>query len=242
MQNSLTTLQKLSQAISQVRDQQSLFDAVQQAIVESWGSDIGLVIAYYDPGKKLIHLPYIWDKGEQRTGESYPLQDDTISNIVGGQQPILLADAPPEKERFANIRFSSQTALSLIASPLMSHGEILGAIIVQEFSQVGRFPDDDLLLLNNLAALVSAREESTRLLDHIQTQMERDKQLYGAANLIRSTMDMQTILNSAATELGRILGAQRVHIEIEMPELLSSLEDEPEQRAESSTEGGGLAQ
>ena len=241
MQNSLTTLQKLSQAISQVRDQQNLFDAVQQAIVESWGSEVGLVIAYYDPGQKLIHLPYIWEKGEQRAGESYSLQEDTISNVIGGQLPILLADTPPEIERFANIRFSSLTALSLIAAPLMSHGEILGAIVVQEFSQVGRFTADDMLLLNNLAALVSAREESTRLLDHIQTQMERDKQLYEAANLIRSTMDMQTILNSTVTELGRILGAQRVHIEIEMPELLSSLDDERERQAESSTEAGGLA-
>jgi GAF domain-containing protein len=236
MENPLASLHALSQAISQAEDSEAIYIVLQQAIARQMGDAVGLAVAHYDTKEGKIHLPYVWVDGQRRQLPSYTLHEDTLTQIVQSGKPMLshpvdsALPAPAShvgtttfsRERFANIRFTTRTAFSVMGAPFLLYGKCFGAIAVMDYTEEARFTEEDLSFLVIIADQVAAREQVTHLFEHSQHQINRDRLLYEATTKIRSSVDMQTILENTAHELGRIFQARRVHIELNLPVLLAS--------------------
>jgi GAF domain-containing protein len=237
MDNPLASLHALSQAIGKADDSEAIYTVLQQTIARQMGDGVGLVVAHYDAKEGKIHLPFVWVDGQRRQLDSYTLHEDTLSQIVQESKAMLshpvdsVIPAPAShvgtttfsRERFANIRFTTRTAFSVMGAPLMSYGKCFGAIAVMDFAEEARFTQDDLNFLVVIADQIAAREQVAHLFEHSYQQINRDRLLYEATTKIRSSVDMQAIIENTAHELGRIFQARRVHIEINLPQLLGSV-------------------
>ncbi|MFZ6027479.1 MAG: GAF domain-containing protein [Chloroflexota bacterium] len=226
MDSPFASLYALSQAIAKTQDPEIVYTAIHQIVAQQFGESAGLAVAYYDRDAKQIHLPYVWADGQRRQAEAYALQEDSLSQVVQSSRPVLLARVADGKERFANLRFTTRTAFSLLAVPLVVLGDAFGAIAVMDYMEEGQFSETDLQFLSVVAAQVSAHEQMLRSFGPVQQDVSRYRRLYDATMKIRSSVDMQTILETTAQELGRMLDARRVRIEISLPTLLAA--EQPE--------------
>jgi GAF domain-containing protein len=92
--------------------------------------------------------------------------------------------------------------------------DVIGVLFVQDFEREYRFDEDDQRLLTTLASQVAAAIYNARLLDTTYQQAEHERLRLEITNKIRGSIEIQTIIETTASELARALGARRARIEI----------------------------
>jgi GAF domain-containing protein len=144
-----------------------------------------------------------------------------IAQVIATGQPLLVhQDGEPAGQTDlggalgAGGEFGGAAARSWLGVPLVISGEVIGAVILQDVEQEGRFDEADQRLLMTLAAQVAVAMRNARLLESVYRQAERERNLYEITNKIRGEVEMQKILEVTARELSLALSARRAHIEI----------------------------
>ena len=102
---------------------------------------------------------------------------------------------------------------SEMAVPITFKGEVLGVLDI-ELPEKNAFHSSEADILgtlgNNLGAVIS----SAHLLENVKIQVAQQQQLFEATSKIRRSVEMKSIMETSATEIGHILGARRVSIRI----------------------------
>jgi PAS domain S-box-containing protein len=101
-------------------------------------------------------------------------------------------------------------AAALKLSTQMTHGlyvsgEIVGRIYIA-YTQKHDFLNEESALLGGIANRLSGYIENRRLFEQTQTRAEREQILREVTNRIRGSVDVQTIMRTAAQEVGQVLG------------------------------------
>jgi GAF domain-containing protein len=125
------------------------------------------------------------------------------------------------------------SAASSVAIPLRIGGRVVGAINYQRRAEEGSWEPEDIVLLTTLTDQLSQSLDSARLLQETQRQAAREQQINDIAVQLTNAVDIETMLRSAARELGRLPGVLEASVHINLPE--PTTEDQPGQgsRAES---------
>ncbi len=209
----LETINRISQAVSIQTDINELYQVVHNEVNQIMGG-VNFAVADYDVGTGLIRIPYMYDGVDARNVDPFPLGEGLTSILIRTRQPLMLVEDAERKTRELGAKLVGKPAQSWLGVPLLAGGEAIGAIIVQDLEQEGRFDEDDQRLLEIIAAQVAVAVRNAHLLESIRHRAERERLLYDITSKIRSSPDMQTILATTATELGKVIGAQRTVIEI----------------------------
>ena len=217
--SALQSLNTISQAVLVETDMYTLYQAIHNEVKQLMG-EVNFAIATYDPKTELIQIPYLHDGKELRVVDPFPIGQGLISQVIETRQPLLILQDAGQKAYELRVyaacdgEFDDGVVRSWLGVPLLISGEVLGAVIVQDFKHEGRFNEDDQRLMMTLAAQVAVAMRNARLLESVYRQAERERQLYEITNKIRSEVEMQKILEVTARELSLALAARRAHIEI----------------------------
>jgi len=111
-----------------------------------------------------------------------------------------------------------QLAKSWLGVPLIIGDEILGVLTVQDIEREYAFDEEDSRLLTTLASQVAVAIRNARLIGSIRKQADQQRLLFELTEKIRRSVDMDTILATTASELGKVLGARRAQIDIRIGE------------------------
>jgi GAF domain-containing protein len=106
-----------------------------------------------------------------------------------------------------------ERARSEMAIPLLYRNEVLGILNV-ESPRVNAYNENIEEMIGTLAGSLAAIIAHSRLLEQFRQQIEYDRLLYDITTNIRRTSNIQTILETTATEISRALGAKRTRISI----------------------------
>lgn len=99
--------------------------------------------------------------------------------------------------------------------PLQLRGTTLGMLQVQfESDQV---PEETATLLRTVAERLTLALETARLLEEIQQRAEQERLIGDISARVRSSTDIQKILETTAQELGKSLGVDEVRIQLNTP-------------------------
>jgi GAF domain-containing protein len=226
----LQTLESLGQAISSDTDLGSLYRLIHDKIVEVMGQ-VEFLIALYDPQTDRVEIPYAYEGTEPVSFPPFPLGNGLTSVVIRNRKPLLLNEdvALRSVELGAKVIVGAE-ARSWLGVPLMLSGEAIGALVVQDIQQEKRFSDEDQRLLSTMAAQVAVVIRNVSLLGAARQQAERERLLYDVTSQIRRSTDMHTILESTASELGRLLGVRRAHITLGVKPGVEEVENEDQQR------------
>lgn len=103
-----------------------------------------------------------------------------------------------------------------LAVPIRLRGQIIGVL---DFVDRGRtWTEDDKSLLESLADQVALALENQRLFEQTQRRAHRERLTGELVGKIRTASDVQSILETAAEELGQALGVSRTLIQLRRPE------------------------
>nr|HMN61233.1 GAF domain-containing protein [Anaerolinea sp.] len=112
---------------------------------------------------------------------------------------------------------ASDLTRSELAIPINFGEELIGAMNLESNQSAGFSENDqDIMaaLANNLGAVIA----NWRLVDRIQSQVERQKLLFEATSKIRRSVDISTILQTSIEEIGHTMGVRSAQITLVAPQ------------------------
>ena len=125
---------------------------------------------------------------------------------------LKLMDCGPQHADPDQGQKGAQRQRSGVFEPLVPVGVPLVGVLL---AVVTDEEDQEILatLGNNLGAILT----SVNLISQVRRQMERQRLLYDVTGKIRRAVDVSSVLQTSANEIGKALGARRAHIELSVP-------------------------
>jgi GAF domain-containing protein/HAMP domain-containing protein len=110
-----------------------------------------------------------------------------------------------------------------VAVPIKVRGNVIGVLDTYKTQAEGDWTPDEMELLEELAEQLAVALDSARLFERTQRRAQQEQMIAEITARIRSSMDPETILQTAVRELGSALGSDRAFIrlggsQIEPPE------------------------
>lgn len=139
-------------------------------------------------------------------------------SILRDQRGFSLTDAPWQPHMETALRsgriIPSFDGASSLAIPLKSHGQVIGVIEAQKPDGSGQWVREEVEVLETLADRLGVTLESARLFQETQRRATQDRLLGEITTRIRQTLDMDTVLKTAAQEVRQALGLPEVVVRL----------------------------
>jgi GAF domain-containing protein len=201
--NEMEAITLASQEISSLRDLPAIYNSLHEHIRHTLG-DVNFLIALYDVGTNSISIPYMLEKnidGSEVTQqiETFPLGEGLTSILIRTKQPLMIVEDTVNRAAALGAKVVGNTAKSWLGVPLLTSGDVIGAIIVQDTEHEHAFDDGDMHFLTTLAAQIAGAIFNTRLLEETRG---RALQLQTAAEIARDisgSLDLGELLSEAVT-------------------------------------------
>ena len=204
----LEVINRISQAVSQMLPQDTLFRIVRRQLIQAIG-DTDLKICIFEPQEDLLTISYDSRRAEPAHATTEPLGDDLSSVVIRSRQPLLLTDNPAQRAAMLGVSDFGEGVKSWLGVPMLLGDDILGTIILEDYDQDNRFTEDDAALLATVASQVAAGIQNATLLDQVQRTARRERLIHEITSKVRRSPDMKSILSTSTRELGRALNAIR---------------------------------
>jgi GAF domain-containing protein len=209
----LRALSAIGQATAVETGLDDLYHEIHEVIKDVIGH-VNLMIATYHAEQNQIEIPYAFEEGQHLQIDPFPLGEGLTSILIRTGQALMIVEDTVNKARALGAKIAGTPARSWLGAPLMVGGHIIGAIIVQDLENEHRFDEDDKRLLSALAAQVAVAIRNVSLIEDMRAQSDRERLLFDITGKIRRSIDIQSILQITAREVGRSLGVRSAVIEI----------------------------
>jgi GAF domain-containing protein len=120
-------------------------------------------------------------------------------------------------QRVESGRLEFQTPENQLHVPIVVRGETIGAFNVADNQLERVWHEDELSMLQTIANEVALAIDNARLIEQTQRTAQREKEVAVAADQIHRSMNLETILNTALSEIVRITGIEEVAIQFGAP-------------------------
>jgi GAF domain-containing protein len=177
----LEGLASVGEALSTANSLDNLYRIIHQQIRETLG-EVEIIFALYDEATNSIQIPYRYEDGEISTIESFPLGEGLTSILIRTRQPLMIVEDTERRTAELGAKIVGKPAKSWLGCPLIVAGEAIGAVIIQDTKNEGRFNADNLRFISSLAVQTAGAVYNARLLDQAR---QRALQLQTAAEIAR---------------------------------------------------------
>ena len=150
---------------------------------------------------------------------------DRLAGMAAATNKAVMSSPSQEKRVEELFDSASQSGL---AAPI-SFGDEIFAILEMEHSKADQYNEYDLELIQIFCLSIGSLLANLKLVDQVKAQVDRQEKLYEITNKLRRSLDMSTILQISASEIGRIANARTASIKITIAE-----QPEPDLNPEAS--------
>jgi putative nucleotidyltransferase with HDIG domain len=152
----LSTLHKVGLAINSTMEMERLFNLIVKITMDTLRAQIGY-IAIIDKEKSALKVTSLHGRNVTISPEEteLPMHSANVSAwVIRNRKPLLITDIKdtPEFDRFSSLGYEKKT---LICAPLMTKDDVIGAITVVNKPDASVYSNEELELLNTIAAQAS---------------------------------------------------------------------------------------
>lgn len=165
---------------------------------------------------------YVWIDpsrgGTQLKNSSIMITENSVVKVIIQQGSILSLDIVQEggpTPLFENSEGSPddwKSVRSLIACPISTSEEPLGVIMVHQCDRLRVWSDAEIELVEAVARQVTLAMQHARLYNRTKSMAEQELLINHIVRAVRTSLDLDTILNTVTRELLKALGVDRVEI------------------------------
>ena len=196
---------------------------------------------FYYVGLFLVDETGEWAVLQAGTGEAGRIQLENNHRLaVGGQSMIgwsiqnrrarIALDVGQEAVHFQNPLLPDTH--SEMALPLISRGEVIGALTVQSVER-GAFSDDDLTLLQAMADQIANAIANAHLFEQAQRRAGREQTIREITEKMRAASSLEQLVKMTAEELGQRFSAEYALIDLGIDHSVENLAQQPNGTEES---------
>lgn len=180
----LAAINTVSRALISELDLSTLINLAGEETRTIFNADIAYV-ALLDEVSGEIQFPYTY--GEDLTPIKYG--EGITSKIIQNNQPLLINQDLNRQVEEIGATVIGQQSLSYLGVPITVSGKAVGVLSVQSTHKEGIFNEDDLKLLNTLAASLSVSIQTARLFTSLQKEKKFSDTLILTSPVAISVMD-----------------------------------------------------
>lgn len=158
----LALLYRLSQTFSSTLDLDEVLNRVMDEVITVTKAERGFVMLVGDQKELVFHAA----RGMERTtieDPGFQVSRGIVDRVAREGQPMLTSDAQSDSELSLRQSVINLKLRSVLCVPLLVKGKTIGVIYVDNRLQAGIFMQDDLDLLNAIAASAAIAIENARL-------------------------------------------------------------------------------
>ena len=166
-QRHLSTLHKVSEALSTARDMQKLSDVTLRAILDVLSADRGAVVlrrAESTTGE----IEVLASRSRAHATERFAVSRTLVANVIAQGVSVFAHDASSDARFSEGQSVIGQRVRSVMCVPLRTTDEILGALYVDSLSGAGRFNESDLELLAAIGNQAGVAMHRVRLVGELE--------------------------------------------------------------------------
>lgn len=166
-QRHLSTLHKVSEALSTGRDLQRLSDVTLRAILEVVSADRGAVVLRRH-GTTGGEVEVLAARSKTQSTERFAVSRTLVASVITDGVSVFAHDASSDARFSEGQSVVGQRVRSVMCVPLRTTDEILGALYVDSLSGAGRFNESDLELLAAIGNQAGVAMHRVRLVGELE--------------------------------------------------------------------------
>jgi PAS domain S-box-containing protein len=198
--NELSTVNRISQALASELELEGLLELVGEQTRKTFRADIAYV-ALHDQQSNMVNFAYQF--GDNMAPIKYG--DGLTGRVLESGEPLLINEGIEALyDELDTIRIGAK-ALSYLGVPIKAGRQPIGVISVQSTSKEGRFDEDDVRLLNTIAAYVGAAIQNARLYQESQRSAEEMATLAEIGSDIAATRELEPVLERMTSRVMELL-------------------------------------
>jgi GAF domain-containing protein len=204
----LVVLNEMGQALTSLADKDTVIHIVYEHTSRLMSTE-GFYVALYDMEADRVTI-HVVGKGEDIDSDSL----DRVGGrgiteyIINTAKPLLIQENVLERTQDLGIETHGRMPAAWLGVPMISGDKVLGVLAVQSFEQAGVYNTHHLELLTAVSNQAAIAIENARLFDQVQARAKREQILREITAQVRGKADVDTIMRTAAQEVGRALGRQ----------------------------------
>ena len=179
----LGTVIKVSQAVSAEMDLDKLIDTVMRAALEHAGAARGLLILSRNDAQRIeAEATTIADKVLVRRKEAArcAAPQSIVNYVTRTHEFVILDDASSQNRFIADTYFSEHYARSVLCLPLITQGNLVGVLYLENSLAAHVFTSDRVVVLKLLAAQAAISLENTQLYADLRQREAKIRRLVDA--------------------------------------------------------------
>ncbi len=118
-------------------------------------------------------------------------------------------------KRHRSLYIHEENGTSSVIMPIMVRDQIIGAIDLRDTRK--EWTEDELTLIEAVATQAAMALENARLIQDTQRRVEQERIVSNVSGRIRETLNIETVLKTAAEEIRTALGLQEVFVQLTPP-------------------------
>ncbi len=219
----LAVINSVQQGLASQLDFQGVIDLVGDKIREILRTG-DMSIRLYDRATGLVQMAYSYEHGARLHQPPTPVALMHVTRLVlESRQPLMgswsAVEAAVGQGPLGGMPGTDKPK-SIVSAPILSRGEAIGTIVVDNYESADAFSEADLRLLTTLASSLSVALENARLFTETRRLLNQTEQRAAELAVINSVqqglaaqLDMQAIYNLVGDKIRDIFEAQAVMIQ-----------------------------
>lgn len=203
----LAALNQMGQAVSSTLDRTALLEEIHRQISQVMEAS-NFYIALYDEEKGEVTFPFAIEKGERQQWEPMRGENSLTEYVLRSGQSLFMPDNVMESINKLGIVAVGEPALSWVGVPMTAGDRAIGVVAVQSYEKPRAYTEEDLNLLQTMAAQAASAFENTRLFQETRQSAEEMRLLYDLGVALSETLDMDKVLTLIAQSTLRLTRTQ----------------------------------
>lgn len=141
---------------------------------------------------------------------------DTWSKLTSRNRPTYQYTPAGVRPIFSTNKQENRDGLLV---PLILNGQNIGAIKLKRKGESIKWSDRERALVEKIAEQVALALENSRLVDEAQKSALRDQMIASISTRVRETLDVESVIRTATTELRRIFDLKEAEISVGAPQV-----------------------
>ena len=214
----LAVINSVQEGLAKELDIQGVYELVGEKMRSIFNAQV-IDIVTYDKKTQLIEDRYTYEKGDRTLLGPRPLKGFRKHVFQTAKPLVINRDLDEQRPKYDQTVIVGKGAKSIVLVPLITSGEVVGVISLQNLDQENAFSDSDVNLLTTLAnsmtvALANARlfDETSRLLKETEQRTAELAVINSVQEGLAKELDMKAIYTMVGERIRNLFDAQVVGI------------------------------
>jgi GAF domain-containing protein len=204
----LAILNQMGQELTSLADIKSLLSSVHHHVSRLMEVE-NYYLAIYDESLDMVDI-HMFGEGEEIDPASLKRKggQGITEYVIRTNQSLLFEDNVAERVAELGVELYGRVAESWVGVPMTSGNQVIGMMAVQNFTKPGIYGEHERELLTAVANQTAIAIENSNLFEQEQARARREQILREITARVRGSTDVDTVMRTAAQEVGRALGRQ----------------------------------